>query len=62
MNTSRLLIAAAVLRSAGATAHSADKTDQGEKNEARLAEDAQGPHGRRARDLHSGDSSRTGSK
>jgi hypothetical protein len=38
MNTSRLLIAAAVLVFAGATAHSADKPTRAEKNEARLAE------------------------
>lgn len=38
MNTSRLMIAAAVLVFAGATAHSADKPTRAEKNEARLAE------------------------
>jgi hypothetical protein len=38
MNTSRMLIAAAVLMSAGAAAHSADKPTRTEKNEARLAE------------------------
>jgi hypothetical protein len=38
MNTSRLLVAAAVLTIAGAAAHSADKPTRAEKNEARLAE------------------------
>jgi hypothetical protein len=37
MNTSRLIIAAAMLALAGAAAHSADKTEKTEKNEARLA-------------------------
>ena len=38
MNTSRLMIAAAVLALTGATAHSADKPTRAEKSEARLAE------------------------
>lgn len=38
MNTSRLIIAAAVLAFAGATAQAADKSERIAKNEARLAE------------------------
>lgn len=43
MNTSRLIIAAAVLALAGAAAHSAGKTDKKtEKNEAKLAQRLEG--------------------
>lgn len=42
MNTSRLLIAAAVLMFAGAAVHSADKPTKVEKNEVRLAKMLEG--------------------
>lgn len=42
MNTSRLMIAAAVLALAAAAAHAADKPTRNEKNEARLAKMLEG--------------------